>query len=342
MGSKLSPSTLTRDKVRQIVNAWSGKGFLRIRALGDRIMVQEIVSHSCHTLRLKSQYEERQLAPAHVAYHGGPIDDTGPPPDRWEMPVQAPKEFAQRTQTIPVPHTEHVAGCPDCGGAGTKACSHCQGWGKVDCTSCMGRGWRENTRHVTQTGPQGVSTSVQTVRENCTFCMGGKVNCTWCQGRGRQTCSSCEGQGRVKFFQELTVHFRVAAGEQVVGGGALPGPLALRGQGEVLFDHTLPRIEPGVSVAPDVDSHVAQMLEQSQHEDKPDTRLLFQYLQVERVPVHEVTYTYRGPRVRRLWIYGADEQVHAPRAPWRWGLLLTLLAGCAAGIAAVILLVTLR
>jgi hypothetical protein len=66
------------------------------------------------------------------------------------------------------------------------------------------------------------------------------------------------------------------------------------------------------------------------------TRLLFQKVHVEAVPVHEVVYEYRRPPGQRLWVYGHQRWIHAPRVPRPWLRLLLLLAILGGTIAAAV------
>jgi hypothetical protein len=140
----------------------------------------------------------------------------------------------------------------------------------------------------------------------------------------------------VKFFQQLTVEFWLDTQEKTVGSSDLPGHLALAAEGEVLYDETLPRIEPRDLPSAEIREWTAEIFQQSHPEAGEQTRMLFQNLSVVRVPVHEVNYTYRGSDVKRLWIYGTKGEVHAPGVPWRWGLLTLLIGGFVLAVGGVI------
>jgi hypothetical protein len=101
----------------------------------------------------------------------------------------------------------------------------------------------------------------------------------------------------------------------------------------VAHDERAPKIETSPPLEALVVERVQEMLGQAHGQESSDTRLLFQRLSVEAVPVCEVIYSYRGGEPRSLWVYGEERRVHAPGAPRPW-LKLTLLLG---GLAAVIL-----
>jgi hypothetical protein len=336
---------LTIEEIREILNQWSQRGFLRIRNLGTQIVIQDRTNYNCYTFRLTSEFEHRFITRETVPYRGEAIDSFGQPPGLWEVEVAPPRDFSEGSEHLPLPHTEEVEECRHCHGVGTENCSSCQGWGKVNCTWCQGSGWRTVTRPRTNSlQPNSLSPSIsstpstETVRENCSHCFGGKVNCTWCSGSGRRTCSTCDGAGQVKHFDQLTVEFQVDKQEEVEYEGGLPEHLILRVAGETLCDQEGSRIETVHPINDNVDARLGDLLRQSQ--DTPsDTRLLFQHVSVERILVHRIAYNYQNDKVRELWIYGPDNLVHAPGAPWRWGLLLAWLAGVVLVLAVLIVLI---
>jgi hypothetical protein len=329
------PATPSIEEVRRILNEWSSKGFFNIRRLGDRMQIEEIRTLSSYTVRVRSQYEGRAISQASRPYHGGSVDDHGIPPGPWSIHVAAPENFEDRTGTQPVPHTERVHTCSNCGGNGKVNCTFCQGWGKVNCTWCNGRGYRERTEFRTTTGPGGQpQTESVTVRDNCT-CFGGKVNCTHCTGHGKVECTTCTGSGRVVNFDLLTVQFRAVWLTQVVNTTHVPEEQMKQAVGTVVVDERADRIDTPPAYQAEVDRASAELLQRSHSEAHGDTRLLFQRLRVEQVGVHEVLYRHSGSESRRLWIYGVTDHVHAPGAPRTHMRLFALLGGIAAAIAAV-------
>jgi hypothetical protein len=88
-----------------------------------------------------------------------------------------------------------------------------------------------------------------------------------------------------------------------------------------------------------VDGRAAKLLQESQSAPANKTRLLFQHLHIEYVGIQEVRYRYRNSDLRSLWIYGADQRIHAPGAPRPWGKLVAIVLGCVLAVAAVIAVV---
>ena len=54
--SKLAPPLSSAD-ARHLINKWSSHGFFRVRRLGGKIAVEEVVPCSSYTVHLRSQYE---------------------------------------------------------------------------------------------------------------------------------------------------------------------------------------------------------------------------------------------------------------------------------------------
>jgi hypothetical protein len=326
------PATPSIEEVRRILNEWSSTGFFRVRRLGDRMTIDEIRTLSSYTVRLRTQYEDRSVSRASRPYLGGAIDDHGMALRPWDIHVAAPENFEDRTEQLPVPHTESVHTCAPCSGFGKVNCGPCQGWGKVTCTWCNGRGYRERTELRTTTGPGGQpQTESVTVRDNCT-CFDGKVNCTHCNGHGKVQCATCAGSGRVVSFDLLTVQFRAVWLVEYVNTTQVPEEQMKQAVGTVLADERANRIDTPPAVVPEADRLAADVLLRSHSVAHGDTRMLFQRLRVEQVGVHEVLYRYRSGESRRLWIFGVADRVHAPGAPSTWMRLYTVLGSIAAAV----------
>jgi hypothetical protein len=97
---KLAPPLNSAD-ARHLINLWSSRGFFRVRGLGGKIAVEEIVPCSSYTIRLRSQYEDRSVSAKTAPYTGGAVDDRGRPPALWDLSVSAPADFEERTEERP-------------------------------------------------------------------------------------------------------------------------------------------------------------------------------------------------------------------------------------------------
>jgi hypothetical protein len=330
------PAALPEEEAREAINRWS-QGFFRVRYLGDKIFIDKIVPAYSYTVRLRTQYEERAVAPVSVPYHGQPLDDRGVPPDAWDIPVPRPDDFEERSETRTVPHTDRVSLCPKCAGVGHVACSRCNAAGQVTCPHCGGRGFQDTLQpRQTQDATGKPTTQMVSMRTDCVHCFHGQVICSACSGNGRVTCPSCEGTGNVRTFDQLTVRFRDATESELLDPTDLPDELLHKLNGDVIFSKRAERIDASPGVPAHVESASRTILQKSHTFDQRATRLLFQDLAVERIAVHEVVYTYAGVE-RRLWMY-ADGQVHAPDAPWRRDRLFYILGGVAGAVIIAILL----
>jgi hypothetical protein len=326
--NKLAPPLNSAD-ARHLINQWSSHGLFRVRGLGGKIVVEDIVPCSSYTVRLRSQYEDRTVGAKMVPFTGGAVDDWGQPPGAWDLPVARPTDFEERTEEMPVPHTDRVRSCERCHSRGRMTCTQCQGFGKVKCPSCNGSGYRTRTEMRNERDSFGnmVMQPVE-VRENCT-CFNGKVGCTACGGQGTVVCGDCQGSGRVKTFEQLTVRFRVDSQVEVIHATKIPDKLLQQVHGETLVDDRAARAVTCPTIEPRVDDHTAKLLKKSQAVPEGPTRLLFQHLHIEYVGIQEVRYRYRNSSPKSLWIYGSEQRIYAPGVPWPWGKFAAILLGCA-------------
>jgi hypothetical protein len=324
------PDALPEDQAREAINRWS-QGFFRVRYLGDKIFIDKIVPAYSYTVQLRTQYEERSVAPVTVPYHGQPLDDQGMPPDSWDVQVRRTNDFDDRTETLVIPHTDRVSLCPKCAGVGSIDCDRCHAAGQVTCTHCGGRGFQDTLQpRQAQDAAGKPTTQMVSVRSDCPHCFHGHVTCPACSGNGRVTCPSCEGTGHVRTFDQLTVRFHNATQKEVLDATDLPDELLREQKGDAILTQRAERIDSTPGLPQHVESTSRALLQKSHTFDQHDTQLLFQDLGVERIQVHEVAYTYAGIE-RRLWVY-ADGQVHAPDAPWRRDRLFYIVGGIAATI----------
>jgi hypothetical protein len=153
----------------------------------------------------------------------------------------------------------------------------------------------------------------RTVRRPCT-CSGGRVVCSECGGNRVLRCRGCAGSGQVKTFDQLLVRFQTAAQGEILDLTPVPDKWLGRFSGEVLFDQRARRIETCESLPEAVARKALELLGKSHEVDEQQTRVILQLMHVERLPLHEVRYTYAGAE-RRLWICGNEQGIYAPNAP---------------------------
>jgi hypothetical protein len=89
--------------------------------------------------------------------------------------------------------------CSTCNGSGQSACRKCDATGQLRCNYCLGTGYRMVDRQESFFDQASNSTQYRTVqiREPCTACRNGSVECDACGGRTTVTCRTCHGGGRV-------------------------------------------------------------------------------------------------------------------------------------------------
>jgi hypothetical protein len=137
----------------------------------------------------------------------------------------------------------------------------------------------------------------------------------------------------------LTIAFRNETLTDVLDPTAMPDPLIGKAKGEVVIHERGPLLDRLPAVKPEVDQRVRALLEKSQKLNADESRLLFQELHVERVSIQEVVYRYRNSDLKRLWIYGEDQRIHAPGVPRPWGKWILIVVGIIAAVTGIVLVV---
>lgn len=318
---------LPQEQACEALNRWAARGYFRLSNMGDKIFIREVVAGWAYSARLQTHYEQRSVSRAQEPYLGGPVDDHGRPPDPWDIPVRRPGEFRERTESLPVPHTERVGGCTACGGNGRVTCPVCSGTGVTPCPMCGGSGMRQHQITETGRGEQGQPVPVVRVVTNPCGCGDGQVRCIKCAGQRQLDCSDCRGSGQVKSFDRLVVKFLSSHRSNLFDVTPVPDDWFGRLSGETLVDVRKERVDDFPPVNEEVDGRARDLLKRSHEIDEGQTRILLQHLQIDRIPLHEVRYSYAGVD-RRLWLCGKEMEVYAPDAPWNrsrlYGTILTV------------------
>jgi hypothetical protein len=335
MSSSEGTPVLGEEQAREIINQWGGSGFFRLRNMGDKIFIDQITPGAAYAIRLQTHYEQRKVRRVAEPYHGGSVDDRGRAPDQWDVPVRQPPSFEERTEIVPIPHTERVQLCADCAGEGRIGCPRCMGQGRMPCPSCGGTGVVEHLALDFGRDAQGNAVpQPRMVRRRCS-CSGGKVVCSECRGNRILRCPGCDGSGQVKTFDQLVVRFQAAAQGEFVDVTPVPDYWLGRFSGELLVDAKARRIDSCESVPELITQKVKELLGKSHEVDERHTRIILQLLQVERLPLYEVRYKYAGVE-RQLWICGKEQGVHAPSAPRNRKRVFWVIAACVLVVAALV------
>ncbi len=329
---------LGEEQAREIITQWGNAGFFRLKNMGDKIFVDQISPGVAYTIRLQTHYEQRKVRRAAEPYHGGMVDDRGRPPNPWDVPVRQPASFEERTEIVPIPHTERVQMCPDCAGQGRIGCPRCMGQGQMPCPWCGGSGYVEQS--VADIGRDAQGNQIpasRIVRRQCS-CSNGQVVCSECNGNRVLRCSGCAGSGEIKTFEQLVVRFQSAAQGEVLDVTPVPDNWLGRLSGEVLVDLKSRRIESCDSLPESAARKASDLLRKSHEVDEQETRTILQLLHVERLPLYEVKYTYAGVE-RQLWICGKEQGIHAPNAPRNRKRMFWLISGIVLAVIGLIVLV---
>jgi hypothetical protein len=334
MNTQEPTTPLGEEPAREIINRWSAKGIFRLKNMGDKIFIDEITPGAAYTIRLQTHYEQRKVKHAQTPFRGGPVDDRGRPPDPWDVAVRRPAPFQERTEKVPIPHTERVQMCSRCAGQGRVTCWACNGRGQCACPFCMGTGFIEQPVFGSGGNASGAPAAPQIVRRPCT-CQGGQVRCGQCSGNGILTCPDCAGSGQVKTFDQLIVRFQAATQGEILDVTPVPDPWLGKLSGQMLVEQRARRIEQFDSVTPEVDKKARDLLAKSQDVEEDRARILLQMLEIQRIPLYEVRYKYAGVE-RQLWICGSEQELYAPKAPWHRQRLFLLIAGAIGVLAALI------
>src|SRR4051812_7693653 len=179
-------SALTPPDVQRILNEWSRGGLFRMKDLGERASIREVVARGGFVIDFSSQYEERRVTRERAPFAGGPVDDRGPIPGAWDVHVAPPETFQSREQQVPLAGSERVVSCAGCQGRGDTPCGTCQERGKTKCEKCAGLGTKESTRRsLARDAAPALALGFarvgnQEVREDCKRCTGGHVSCGAC------------------------------------------------------------------------------------------------------------------------------------------------------------------
>jgi len=331
------PAELTVEEARARLEAHVRTTRWGRRDLAAKLEIASFERSGAFDVVFQSFIERRGTEQTHEGYFGGAVDgpENGPAPAPWDIPMQMPKLFTvDLHQAVRVPHTDRIAPCHGCGATGRVTCSSCGGDGRVSCSSCGGSGSVTQWRTVTETDSQGnTSTRSESYSSTCSYCSGsGQVRCSTCGGDGRITCPTCSGACRLRHFVRMHVRWLTQSNSQPIEKTDLPDELVGLAGGDVILHEEEERIEqgaagegagpyrgPAVRVNAEVAAAANKLIQM--HRFEAGVKLHRQRLVVRAVPGYEARYRW-GKETRAFWVYGTDQQVHAPKfplSPWRVG-----------------------
>ncbi|KAI1308954.1 Protein SSUH2 -like protein [Halotydeus destructor] len=163
-----------------------------------------------------------------------------------------------------------------------------------------------------------------TYTRTCFTCQGrGRVNCTWCYGRGRcmqchgyatVVCTTCRGTLYTKHFVQMFTTWTVRTLETVANTTGLPERKVNKADGYVVAQQRAPRVNKLTNFPSSVICETSSQLIDISLSQFPEERILEQRHSVKVVPVARVSFT-AGSRKGSFLVYGKERRVYFPDGP---------------------------
>uniref|UniRef100_H2YAU6 Uncharacterized protein n=1 Tax=Ciona savignyi TaxID=51511 RepID=H2YAU6_CIOSA len=202
----------------------------------------------------------------------------------------------------------------------------CSGSGKITCNYCRGIGHTASHdvlfEHLDHNNhqPRRISRN-----ETCHHCGGsGTEVCCTCHGCGRCSCCHCNGCGEVVKYLAVHVKRDTLCDQRVTNTHNLPSSLFKRCGGLIVFQDTNEALTPltkDICLNKDMQIVSRELLNSHRppnmaHSNRQQ-RIKHQTHIVRLVPIHKVTYSYRGKGGYVYWVVGMekDVQVYCPDYP---------------------------
>ena len=198
--------------------------------------------------------------------------DMGEAPEAWQIKMEVPNFFIEKTFKTAVPHTEEL-----------KICETCVGDKRVPCRPCRGRGY-------TKTNDK-------------------RRTCRYCNGYGDVTCPECKGTGKMVDYLQLTVTFQNHEDNFVHEITDLPDELILTVDGEELLSEVDKRVGSIVNFFLDDINEASKNLTKKHATEWTDEVIHQQRQLLTAVPVFEVTYKLGSGETGRFWVYGSEKSI---------------------------------
>ena len=181
-------SVLAEATALQVFNMWTRQLEMAPADCSDLVRALELRIR--HVGRLETQLVRRQLEWRESPY-GGSQPVTGPKLLPDALDPWSTTSNALRTDSA------YVASCERCRGDGQATCPTCNGTTRATCSECKG------ARKM-----YGLAANGSRRLLNCKACKGkGDLKCTLCE-RGKTTCGSCHGMGRIERWLEIVEEVR--------------------------------------------------------------------------------------------------------------------------------------
>lgn len=317
---------LTREEAFEYLKKWSSDAFFRAKNIEKKFSIETIERSTVHVLRVRTQFEKRGIHAGQSFYYGGSIDNDGDEPSINAMMVRPPNGYEDTTISMRVPYSEHVEDCPNCS-SGMVTCSWCFGSGSQSCTWCNGSGsvdesYTETESSTDSDGNTQYNTVWNTRSTTCTSCCGGTVTCSFCFGSGTQTCGNCDGTAAVLICLVMDCKYSTTTYYLVPDNKSeLTSEQIRTAKGNRMHRMEIVGDSPGERLLAPVDDaglkqHLIELKAEAKLKDSGEDKKWYQELSIDEVPIHRVVLrNNRGQAAHTAWIFGTDNQVHAPEMP---------------------------
>ncbi|KAF0287649.1 Protein SSUH2 [Amphibalanus amphitrite] len=293
------PST---ERIREIVAGYVAEHCCFGKGPIEDMKIITVTPTPAMKYTLETMTETRITRWNYVPWRGETVPPpSGPPPGPWDVLITLePSQWFQNLNSVAeVPNTQTVRVCHDCRGLRETRCTRCHGRGYTRCSSCHGRGSR----------------TIHNDRRRCTWCHGrGSRRCITCHTEGMVPCPTCDAQGNIRCFVELTVKWQNHKDIKVVERTDLPDNLIRSVSGQEVFRAEEQRVHPIVGFPDRLVSESSSELVQKHGQQWPQERIFRQRHSVQSVPVFCVTYHYNGKQ-DDFFIYGNSQKIHFPDYP---------------------------
>ncbi|KAK8804075.1 protein SSUH2-like protein [Blastocystis sp. subtype 4] len=266
----------------------------------NKMAIEDMETWTCYYCTWETYMEKREYKWKSRPFRGGLIDscNNGQPPQPWDVPVQPPPLFEEKTIKVAVPHTEYVQSCSGCTGHGRTQCKKCSGRGRQTCAMCNGRGYDFGEERV-----------------RCYHCNGeGSLRCKKCDGDGMIRCSTCEGTGNVIMYISLTVSFNNHLDFIVLNEKEIPEEMIREAEGTTICKQIGYRVLPPQGFFdPSILSACNTLYTRAEELRSSSTdALLQQRVTVYEIPCAKAIGNWKGKR-GGFFVYGNNRTCFCPR-----------------------------
>ena len=303
-----------REEAKHALVKYASRKLLLSKNTAKRMKITDISSFVAYHYIAETFKQIRYIAPYKEAYNimeipfGNNSIESSPNP--WDIAVELPvRFFVEKEDFKEVPNTARVKDCEECCATGVLSCPACAGSGKECCSFCY-----------PYRNPFQSNSARYYLASGCCYCLYGEVECEICQGGKTLRCNSCQGTGKLKHYDRMTVRWRVLREEKILcKDNALPLKMRDRIK-EALFNENVVYRSEGTFVKPltrfpesDLQQVSSNVLSK-QVESSNDGLVVRQRQCVKAIPITKVDAAYKK-KILQYYVYGNEHQVHSIKFP---------------------------